>query len=347
MSNQTAKKSNSSNADKKAEISKYLIDLIEKTEVAPWRCPWIFGHNDMAFKGSEYNGINQIVLALVRTLNGFKSRLWLTKTKINALNDKVWVPAKGKKKAHWAKVGGFDKSYSEFAYIKADSKAAPVIYWNWYTPKDALGNPQLDANGNEIKIPYLSKYCVFNADQIENFDPTPFEPELPDTGIDACSCQEIEKMLLAGYKDAPKVVHGGDRACYNFELDTVCLPDYKQFLSVQEFAAALAHELVHSTGAKTRLKRNMSADRRSTAYSKEELVAEFGASMLMAELGYKDMPTLENSAAYLKSWISELKNEPTVLFDAIRDARKATDHILGIVKEEASDSEEETISAAV
>jgi antirestriction protein ArdC len=58
----------------------------------------------------------------------------------------------------------------------------------------------------------------------------------------------------------------------------------------------------------------------SEDYSKEELVAEFGSSFLCATAGI-DSVTMKNSAAYLKNWVSALRNQPKMLIEAAAQAQ--------------------------
>ena len=83
-----------STKDKKVKIGLQMIELMEKSGLPVWRCPWIFGSPDMAYKGAKYNGVNAVILALARSAFGYKSRLWLTHTKVEALNGKTWTPSK-------------------------------------------------------------------------------------------------------------------------------------------------------------------------------------------------------------------------------------------------------------
>lgn len=345
----------SSTTEKKEKIANSIIELMEKTGLPAWRCPWIFGARDLAFKGSEYNGVNAVITALARTACGYKSRLWLTHTKIEGLNGKTWTPSKtkGKGKGRWVKTEKTDDS--TFVHTKKGSHGVPVIYWDWIQKKDEkTKQPLLKDDGTPLMIPFLKTYIVHNADNIENFDPTPFEPELKDTGIDVSSCKDIEEKLLSSYKNHPPVVHGGDRACYFPTLDQVSIPDCTQFTDVAEFASTLAHELAHSTGHASRLKRKMSGVKGSSEYAFEELVAEFTAAMVLGSLGIETMPSVENSAAYLKSWLAHLKQNPATLFDAITAAKKATAMILNEkddtpAEEDEAEAEEveQTTAAAV
>ena len=92
------------------------------------------------------------------------------------------------------------------------------------------------------------------------------------------------------------------------------------------------HELTHSTGHASRLNRASvvkTAHFGSSEYSKEELIAEMGASFLNATAGIIDS-TIDNSTAYIKGWISALKSQDNrgLVIQAASAAQKATDFIL-------------------
>jgi antirestriction protein ArdC len=69
------------------------------------------------------------------------------------------------------------------------------------------------------------------------------------------------------------------------------------------------------------------ADFGSNPYCKEELIAEMGAAFLcgQAEIGER---TIDNSAAYLKGWLEQLKSDKTLIVQAAAQAQKAADFIL-------------------
>ena len=77
--------------------------------------------------------------------------------------------------------------------------------------------------------------------------------------------------------------------------------DYKV---LEEYYSTLFHEMVHSTGHKSRLARpgvtRNAISFGDEVYSKEELVAEMGAAMLCGVAGI-DNRTIENSASYIHS----------------------------------------------
>jgi antirestriction protein ArdC len=126
------------------------------------------------------------------------------------------------------------------------------------------------------------------------------------------------------------VSHGGACACYLPQVDRIQLPDRSAFHSASALYATWAHEVIHSTGHPTRLKRDLSgamAGRAPSrrAYAREELVAELGAVLLgdRLEIG----SDVCNHAAYLGGWIALLQESPQLLLQVLREARLAADLI--------------------
>ena len=66
----------------------------------------------------------------------------------------------------------------------------------------------------------------------------------------------------------------------------------------------------------------------SQSYSKEELVAEMGAAFLCGRAGIVER-TIDNSAAYVRSWLQRLKDDARLVVLAAAQAQKAADFILG------------------
>ena len=98
---------------------------------------------------------------------------------------------------------------------------------------------------------------------------------------------------------------------------------------MNEFYATLYHEMIHSTGHKSRLNRlEKDAHFGNEVYSKEELVAELGSASIMNMLGLETKKTFRNSAAYIQSWIKVFKNDPRFIVSAAGKAEKAVKFIL-------------------
>jgi antirestriction protein ArdC len=77
----------------------------------------------------------------------------------------------------------------------------------------------------------------------------------------------------------------------------------------------------------------------STPYAREELVAEMGAAFLAGHAGIVER-TINNSAAYIQSWLQRLKEDRCLVVQAAAQAQKAADFILGKQSEFEQDKEE-------
>ena len=66
----------------------------------------------------------------------------------------------------------------------------------------------------------------------------------------------------------------------------------------------------------------------SHEYSLEELCAEMGAAFLAAAAGIDTDGLLDNSAAYIASWVKALRDNKKLVVFAAAKAQKAADHIL-------------------
>ena len=122
----------------------------------------------------------------------------------------------------------------------------------------------------------------------------------------------------------------GDRAFYQPSTDSITLPLLDQFAETAEYYSTAFHELTHSTGHSTRLNRlEKTAYFGSEAYSKEELVAEIGASALVNHAGLETSTSFRNSAAYIQSWLKVLRDDKRFIVSASGKAEKAVNLILG------------------
>jgi antirestriction protein ArdC len=124
------------------------------------------------------------------------------------------------------------------------------------------------------------------------------------------------------------IVHGGSRACYVPRTENIHMPPRDVFIGTATSTAAEAyystelHELTHWTSAETRCNRELGKRFGDQAYAIEELVAEFGAAFLCADLGITDEPRADH-AQYLASWLSILKADKKAIFTAASKASEA------------------------
>lgn len=200
--------------------------------------------------------------------------------------------------------------------IRKGEKACPVVFWKRLEIEDAK-------TGEAQRIPLLRIYHVFNTAQCEGLKALPAADDL---AVSVTKPAEI----MAHMPHPPALKHGMSRAYYSPSQDEVGLPHRERFETETGYFATLFHELVHSTGHKSRLHRATLVENTgfgSDPYSREELIAELGSAFLC---GYAEIVdrTIDNSAAYLESWLKQLKNDRTLIVQAAAQAQKAADYII-------------------
>jgi antirestriction protein ArdC len=137
-------------------------------------------------------------------------------------------------------------------------------------------------NGYEVveTFPLLKTYSVFNIEQTVGLDrllPQPGEPRA------FVPFAQAEAVLAASGAD---IRYGGSKAEYDPNGDFIRLPEPEAFAAPHEFYGTAFHELAHWTGHTSRLDRlSKNARFGSTAYAREELVAEIAGCFLAAEIG--------------------------------------------------------------
>ena len=208
------------------------------------------------------------------------------------------------------------------AFVRKGEKSTKIVFWKPTKVEDKK-------TGEEKNILLARLYSVFNTDQVDGIDWQAPERE-------PVVVSEAMKMVVEAYQNPPIMEHTvSDRAFYSPARDHITLPLLDQFDSEQGLAETMFHEMVHSTGHKSRLDRLEDSRFGCEGYAKEELIAEIGATMLMAHAGIEiDM---NQPAAYVKSWLKALENDETLIIKAAQSAQKAVDHILGTARVEESE----------
>jgi antirestriction protein ArdC len=278
--------------------------IIEKLEsgVVPWRRPWRTESPCNLISQREYNGLNRILLAS----DGHSSRFWLTLNQATKLGGK----------------------------IKKGEHSSIVTFWkrNVYTKKNQ------ETGNDETRQGFLLRYFhVFNLNQTEGIAGKLGLGESAQPVPNIGTCDAIVRDM-----PARPAITGSDHAWYSPVSDQVGIPARDKFTSSEEYYSTLFHELVHSTGHKSRLHREQFDNPvrfGSESYSKEEMVAELGASMLCGVSGISPS-VLDNSASYLQCWINRLKGDSRLIVSAASQAQKASDFILG-KSQDVSETESE------
>ena len=201
--------------------------------------------------------------------------------------------------------------------VRKGARGVPVVFWKVYTKED-------QETGDEAKRFVLRQYTVFNAAQLDGV-------AIPAITVLTHRFTPIERcaQLVDAMPQRPVILHGHQRAFYTPATDTLHLPSPTCFQSPEAYYATVFHELVHAVGHRSRLNRSTLTDLclfGSPTYAKEELVAEMGAAYLCGVCGIANA-TIDNSAAYLQSWIAALRHDPTMLVHAAAQAQKAAAYI--------------------
>lgn len=215
----------------------------------------------------------------------------------------------------------FKQITDEGGHVRKGEKASMVVFWKWIETED-------EENPVEVKkIPFLRYFNVFHIDQTEGVTPRHAAP-LPN----AAHPDEAAEAIVSDYLTRSGVqllYEEGNRAFYRPSTDSITLPLQAQFKDTSEYYSTLFHELTHSTGHATRLNRlAKTAAFGSDEYSKEELVAEIGAAALINHAGLETSSSLNNSAAYIKSWLKALQEDKHLIVSASGKAEKAVNLIL-------------------
>jgi antirestriction protein ArdC len=194
--------------------------------------------------------------------------------------------------------------------VKKGEKGTLITFWKiWEKEEGKKG------------VPVFRYFTVFNLEQIEGI-----EWEMPEAEpIPEGRASDILRDYLEN--EGPKLFHDNqDRAFYRPATDEVWMPQPSQFNTEANYYQTLYHELAHSTGHESRLKRDSDHKFGSSRYATEELVAEISAAMLMAESGQE--PLIDDSAAYIKTWLQRLSDDPKLVVVAASAAEKAVECIL-------------------
>lgn len=275
------------------KVTDRIIAALENGTV-PWHKPWsAYGLPLNYFSRHIYQGINSLMLEF----GDYEYPFWATFRQVSA-------------------AGG---------YIRKGAKADQVYFFKylfWDEQGRQIGPEQAQClmdNGTAIKRKrYIQYSCVFNVADFMGIEVN--LPQLP-----AHSPTERAERFLQELPEQPKIAHAQkDRASYSLALDQINMPYLRQFDSTAEYYSTLFHELIHWTGNANRLNRlEPGCKFESEPYGKEELVAEIGASFLCALTGIQRSETEANSAAYLQCWITKLKGDKELIFQAASAARKA------------------------
>lgn len=218
----------------------------------------------------------------------------------------------GYESAEW---GTYHAWGSKGGQVRKGEKATKIVFYAPIFDKD---------NQDEIVGMSCKVHSVFNREQVEIADTKTNDDYIDMLGSDLMSYFSAE--------NAPKLEIGSPS--YAPKTDIVRYPN--TWNNAELANGTIAHEIIHSTGHKSRLSRDgvVNFDKfGSHNYSFEELIAELGSLFLCAEMGLLTESLQDNGTAYIENWLTVLANNPDWIYKAAQQASKASEFALAMIQQ--------------
>lgn len=283
------------------EITNRIVAAIETA--GEFRLPWIRSKGGSMRRpvniasAKPYNGVNIVSLWVAGLAADYPSHLWGTYRQ-------------------WQERG---------CQVRRGEKSSLIVFYKKLEFEDTNADTGEAAN---VERMMARASFVFNAAQVEGFK-LESDERIPEAPI----FDPIERAEAFATATRAVIEEGGDRACYIPSIDTIRLPERRRFTGTETttpaegFYSTLCHELVHWSGAKHRLDRDLAARFGSESYAAEELIAEVGAAFLCGDLGITPEPRADH-AQYIANWLQLLKNDKKAVFSAASKASEAANWLL-------------------
>lgn len=199
---------NSQRIDVYRRVTDQIVAELE-AGVRPWVQPWNAAHaagqvsRPLRFNAMPYRGINVVLLWMSALRRHFASPLWMTYRQASELGGQVRRGVTG----------------------------SLVVYADTFTRHEA------DDNGDEqeVAVPFLKSYTVFNSEQIDDLPPRYYaqasQPPHADERIELA-----DRFFALTNAD---IRHGGGMAYYVPAQDFVQMPAFDSFRTAETYYATL------------------------------------------------------------------------------------------------------------
>lgn len=316
------------------KVMETFFEDYNKNDIKPWEAPCFNSIFNNPVTGTHYNFINQILLYMASKNKGFTSKKFVTAKQgfENGLSME-----KGTQKCNYIiqhygvpVMPVFERDDS--GNIKKDSKGQNII------KRDENGKPQYIMRRQSKLVP------LFNIEQ--------FTGEIPAKWLkdETVHVESVNEEFLVAVRDAivkyseSNIVRAGEDLLfgganyYSSSSDNVVLYDSKKYKNTLNEIYVMLHEIGHSTGHESRLKRESlekyaeKIDGYAFYRGYEELVANFTAQAICKEIGISSEDYNEifeqNNISYDHGWAKNIYNvDPMAMFNVLLDAEKAFNRI--------------------
>ncbi len=287
-------------AKQKFDVHQEVTDrIVAALETAgEFQLPWIRNKGGSMKRpvniasAKPYNGVNIVSLWLAAQTSDYPSHLW----------------------------GTYKQWQERGCQVRRGEKSSLIVFYK------KLEFEQTDEQTGETESAerlMARASFVFNAAQVDGFT-LESDQSLPD----APAFDPIDRAETFAKATGARIEEGGDIACYIPATDMIRIPERRRFTGTKTTTAAegfystLCHELIHWSGVKHRLDRNLAGRFGSESYAVEELVAELGAAFLCGDLGIASEPRTDH-AQYIAHWLKILKDDKRAIFTAASKASEA------------------------
>lgn len=284
------------------DITNRIVEALESNLLA-WRRPWSIsphaGRPANAISKNRYSGVNPLLLELHRHRHVLRSKWWGTFRQ-------------------WSDRGCTVKKRP--ADVKPGQWGCNIVFCKPITKT-------IEKNGKESEEKFfmLRTYTVFCADQVEGEFAERFQVKDEEPTDAVPNYEPADELITATGAD---VRHGGDRAFYQPDDDFIQMPNKHRFDPPGSYYESILHELSHWSEPR------LGFDSKNRDYAFYELVAEMSSCFLATELGVPQGEGLENHAAYIRSWLTSMKDDASFIFKASTKASKVSDYLLSFVGQE-------------
>lgn len=327
MAGYRRQKADGPNSEEKA-LDLFAEMMIEKIESISkdWRKPW-FTEGVLQWprnlSGREYNGMNALMLLLHCEKEGYKIPRFCTFDCVQRMNK----PGKDGQELPRVSVLRGEKSFpvmlTTFTCIHKETKEK-IKYDDYKRLSD-------DEKQEYNVYPKMQVFRVFNVQQtnLQEARPELWEKLEKENGRPEVKAGEqfdfepVDRMISENLWICPIRPMHQDSAYYSITKNEIVVPEKRQFKDGEAFYGTLFHEMTHSTGAEGVLDRLKPTSFGSKEYAREELVAELGSALVSQRYGMTKH-IKEDSCAYLKSWLDELKESPQFIKTTLLDVKRAT-----------------------